>query len=60
MPPNSRRLVEEGAAIISFKLVRNGAFQVIRFYHEALSACLARLIGINTFVNYNITSIFIV
>ena len=27
MPPTSRRLVEEGAAIISFKLVRNGAFQ---------------------------------
>lgn len=28
MPPNSKRLVEEGAAIISFKLVRDGAFQV--------------------------------
>ncbi len=28
MPPNSRRLVEEGAAIISFKLVRDGVFQV--------------------------------
>lgn len=28
MPPNSRRLVEEGAAIIAFKLVRGGQFQV--------------------------------
>jgi 5-oxoprolinase (ATP-hydrolysing) len=28
MPPNSRRLVEEGAAILSFKLVRDGHFQV--------------------------------
>ena len=28
MPPTSRRLVEEGAAIISFKLVKNGKFQV--------------------------------
>ena len=28
MPPNSRRLVEEGAAIISFKLVKGGKFQV--------------------------------
>lgn len=28
MPPNSRRLVEEGAAIIAFKLVRAGRFQV--------------------------------
>ncbi|KAK9839403.1 hypothetical protein WJX81_000039 [Elliptochloris bilobata] len=27
MPPNSRRLVEEGAAIIAFKLVRGGQFQ---------------------------------
>ena len=27
MPPTSRRLVEEGAAIVSFKLVRDGAFQ---------------------------------
>eukprot|EP00884_Botryococcus_braunii_P001197 jgi/Botrbrau1/11078/Bobra.0302s0020.1 len=27
MPPNSRRLVEEGAAILSFKLVRDGHFQ---------------------------------
>jgi 5-oxoprolinase (ATP-hydrolysing) len=27
MPPNSRRLVEEGAAILSFKLVDNGVFQ---------------------------------
>ena len=28
MPPTSRRLVEEGAAIISFKLVQAGRFQV--------------------------------
>ena len=28
MPPTSRRLAEEGAAIISFKLVRGGNFQV--------------------------------
>lgn len=28
MPPNSRFLEEEGAAIVSFKLVRQGAFQV--------------------------------
>ncbi len=28
MPPNSRRLVEEGAAILSFKLVRGAKFQV--------------------------------
>lgn len=28
MPPNSRRLVEEGAAIIAYKLVREGRFQV--------------------------------
>eukprot|EP00879_Flechtneria_rotunda_P005621 GHRR01005917.1.p1 GENE.GHRR01005917.1~~GHRR01005917.1.p1 ORF type:complete len:999 (+),score=358.22 GHRR01005917.1:340-3336(+) len=28
MPPNSRLLVEEGAAIVSFKLVQHGAFQV--------------------------------
>jgi 5-oxoprolinase (ATP-hydrolysing) len=28
MPPNSHSLVEEGAAILSFKLVRGGAFQV--------------------------------
>lgn len=27
MPPTSRSLVEEGAAIVSFKLVRNGVFQ---------------------------------
>ena len=27
MPPNSRQLVEEGAAIVSFKLVRDGVFQ---------------------------------
>ena len=27
MPPNSRRLVEEGAAIIAYKLVREGRFQ---------------------------------
>ena len=28
MPPNSHSLVEEGAAILSFKLVKKGAFQV--------------------------------
>ncbi|MBW2328880.1 MAG: hydantoinase B/oxoprolinase family protein, partial [Deltaproteobacteria bacterium] len=27
MPPNSRQLIEEGAAILSFKLVENGVFQ---------------------------------
>ncbi|WIA16218.1 hypothetical protein OEZ85_012930 [Tetradesmus obliquus] len=27
MPPNSRLLVEEGAAVVSFKLVKDGAFQ---------------------------------
>eukprot|EP00878_Enallax_costatus_P007255 GHUV01007601.1.p1 GENE.GHUV01007601.1~~GHUV01007601.1.p1 ORF type:complete len:447 (+),score=116.96 GHUV01007601.1:60-1343(+) len=27
MPPNSKLLVEEGAAVVSFKLVRNGHFQ---------------------------------
>lgn len=27
MPPNSKRLDEEGAAIVAFKLVRNGVFQ---------------------------------
>lgn len=28
MPPNSKLLLEEGAAVVSFKLVRDGAFQV--------------------------------
>lgn len=28
MPPTSRLLAEEGAAIVSFKLVRAGEFQV--------------------------------
>lgn len=28
MPPTSRLLVEEGAAIVSFKLVKGGTFQV--------------------------------
>jgi 5-oxoprolinase (ATP-hydrolysing) len=28
MPPNSKRLVEEGAMIVSFKLVKQGQFQV--------------------------------
>jgi hypothetical protein len=28
MPPNSRLLAEEGAAVVSFKLVKHGAFQV--------------------------------
>lgn len=28
MPPNSKVLAEEGAAVVSFKLVRDGAFQV--------------------------------
>ena len=27
MPPGSRQLIEEGAAILSFKLVENGVFQ---------------------------------
>ena len=27
MPPHSKLLVEEGAAIVSFKIVRGGAFQ---------------------------------
>jgi len=39
MPPTSRRLVEEGAAVISFKLVRNGAFQARAAYlkpHQTL------------------------
>ena len=31
MPPTSRTLVEEGATIVSFKLVRGGAFQVRLF-----------------------------
>lgn len=30
MPPNSHSLVEEGAAILSFKLVRKGTFQVLQ------------------------------
>ena len=34
MPPNSKRLVEEGAAIISFKLVQDGAFQVDAAFTE--------------------------
>lgn len=28
MPPNSKQLVEEGAAVVSFKLVKDGTFQV--------------------------------
>jgi 5-oxoprolinase (ATP-hydrolysing) len=28
MPPNSKLLLEEGAAVVSFKLVKHGAFQV--------------------------------
>ncbi len=28
MPPNSQNLAEEGAAILAFKLVENGKFQV--------------------------------
>jgi 5-oxoprolinase (ATP-hydrolysing) len=31
MPPNSKLLLEEGAAVVSFKLVRDGAFQVCMF-----------------------------
>ena len=27
MPPNSKTLLEEGAAIVAFKLVRDGQFQ---------------------------------
>lgn len=36
MPPNSKLLVEEGAAIVSFKLVKNGHFQV----HNNLCTCI--------------------
>ena len=36
MPPTSRTLVEEGAAIVSFKLVRGGAFQVRPFTVEGV------------------------
>jgi hypothetical protein len=28
MPPNSKLLVEEGAAIVSYKIVKAGVFQV--------------------------------
>jgi hypothetical protein len=34
MPPNSKLLVEEGAAVVSFKLVKNGVFQVGRGAHQ--------------------------
>jgi N-methylhydantoinase B/oxoprolinase/acetone carboxylase alpha subunit len=37
MPPNSKLLVEEGAAVVSFKLVKNGAFQVGSFLCEGYS-----------------------
>jgi 5-oxoprolinase (ATP-hydrolysing) len=37
MPPASKRLVEEGAAIVSFKIVRDGAFQVL----PAAASCLS-------------------
>ena len=33
MPPMSHTLAEEGAAILSFKLVKGGKFQVCRNYH---------------------------
>lgn len=38
MPPNSKVLAEEGAAVVSFKLVKNGAFQVILVWHLSGSA----------------------
>jgi 5-oxoprolinase (ATP-hydrolysing) len=31
MPPHSKTLIEEGAMIVSFKLVRDGVFQVSLF-----------------------------
>ena len=37
MPPNSHLLVEEGAAILSFKIVRDGKFQVC----QGCPACLS-------------------
>lgn len=41
MPPNSRSLTEEGAAIIAFKLVRGGKFQVgLGLMTSETSACL--------------------
>ena len=40
MPPTSRALVEEGAAIVSFKLVRGGAFQVHQGLGFRVCLCL--------------------
>ena len=36
MPPNSQSLAEEGAAILAFKLVENGKFQVVAVSHFTL------------------------
>ena len=43
MPPNSHSLVEEGAAILSFKLVKLGAFQVSAacMVPDMLPSCLS-------------------
>ena len=50
MPPNSRRLVEEGAAIIAFKLVRGGQFQVRM--RCGVSALLPKEISSEAFLTY--------
>ena len=39
MPPNSRRLVEEGAMIKTFKLVKQGTFQVRRSHWRTWLLC---------------------
>ena len=36
MPPHSHSLVEEGAAILSFKLVQDGKFQVSKLMRSTL------------------------
>ena len=46
MPPNSHSLVEEGAAILSFKLVDDGIFQVA---HLTPSHCCYRCEGKHAF-----------
>ena len=46
MPPTSRRLIEEGAAIISFKLVEGGKFQVCTV--ERMKACQRRYSVVTT------------
>jgi len=42
MPPNSHCLAEEGAAIVAFKLVRGGVFQVHRSRNVPLHICIRR------------------